>query len=72
MTPDEARASAERMAREPFFLAWVERATKDTDLNLRSALSQLGKGKTHEDLLRLQGWHEAVDDLVAAVRKGKI
>jgi hypothetical protein len=65
VTDLELAASAERMAREPFYLAWLDRARSDT-------FAKLATAKTHEDLLRAQAWHQAVDDLVTAVRKGKI
>ena len=62
LTKDDYKDSARRIAGEAFFQRWLTEAKQTTLDRLRAA-------GTHEDLLRAQAWHQAVDDLETAVRR---
>lgn len=62
LTPDDYKDSARRVAGEAFFQRWLTEAKRET-------FDRLARAETHEDLLRAQAWHQAVDDLETAVRR---
>ena len=62
LTSGDFKQSARRVLDEPWFGRWLKEAKQDT-------LDRLRRAETHEDLLRAQAWHQAVDDLEAAVRR---
>lgn len=62
MTPDDRRASAERIANEPFFKVFLKEARERVFAAVRAA-------QTHDDLLRAQAMAKAIDDLADDVRR---
>lgn len=59
---DRMKDSARRLADEPFFDHFLADARQ-------TALDKLFSATTHEDLLRAQAWHHAVEEFETAVRK---
>lgn len=62
MNPDEKRASAERIWREPFFKAFVNEARQ-------RGLSMTERAGTDRDLILAQAWLNVVRDFEDAVRR---
>lgn len=62
MTPDDRRASAERVANEPFFKAFLKEERE-------RALAALRSAGTHDELLKAQARAKLIEDFADDLRR---